>query len=67
MGFAASSPRRTTTSSRRGHPDGTKIAYQEDGAIFTIELGGTNVEKLTEQATNDSSPTWNPQPAADGQ
>ena len=29
-------------------PDGSRIAYQEDGAIFTIELGGTGVEKLTD-------------------
>jgi Tol biopolymer transport system component len=41
-------------------PDGSRIAYQEEGAIFTIELGGTDVEKLTDNATNDSSPTWNP-------
>jgi len=42
-------------------PDGSKIAYQEDGAIFTIELGGGNdVERLTDQANNDSSPAWNP-------
>jgi TolB protein len=43
-------------------PDGTKIAYQEDGAIFTVELGGGEVEKLTDNANNDSSPVWNPQP-----
>ena len=48
-------------------PDGTRIAYQEDGAIFTIELGGTGVEKLTDNATNDSSPTWNPQPSSGGE
>jgi Tol biopolymer transport system component len=44
-------------------PDGSRIAYQEGGAIFTIELGG-NVERLTDQANNDSSPAWNPQPPA---
>ncbi len=43
-------------------PDGAKIAYQEAGAIFTIELGGGDVEKLTENSTNDSSPAWNPRP-----
>jgi Tol biopolymer transport system component len=43
-------------------PDGSKIAYQEDGAVFTVELGGGDVKKLTDQATNDSSPAWNPQP-----
>lgn len=44
--------------------DGSKIAYQEDGAVFTVELGGGDVEKLTDNATNDSSPVWNPQPPA---
>ena len=43
-------------------PDGSKIAYQEAGAIFTVELGGGDVEKLTDNANNDSSPAWNPQP-----
>ena len=43
-------------------PDGSKIAYQEDGAIFTVELGGGEVERLTDSANNDSSPAWNPQP-----
>jgi TolB protein len=43
-------------------PDGSKIAYQEDGAIFTVELGGGDVEKLTDNANNDSSPVWNPRP-----
>jgi TolB protein len=43
-------------------PDGSKIAYQEDGAIFTVELGGGDVEKLTDNDTNDSSPVWNPKP-----
>jgi len=41
-------------------PDGSKIAYQEEGALFTVELGGGDVKKLTDQATNDSSPAWNP-------
>jgi len=46
-------------------PDGSTIAYQEEGAIFTIELGGDRaVEKLTDYATNDSSPVWNPRPPA---
>jgi Tol biopolymer transport system component len=46
-------------------PDGTKIAYQEEGAIYTVELGGGEVEKLTDSETNDSSPAWNPRPPAD--
>jgi TolB protein len=43
-------------------PDGSKVAYFEDGAIFTVELGGGDVEKLTDNENNDSSPVWNPQP-----
>jgi Tol biopolymer transport system component len=45
--------------------DGTRIAYQEEGAIFTVELGGGDVEKLTDNENNDSSPTWNPAPPQD--
>lgn len=45
-------------------PDGSKIAYQEGGAIFTIELGGEDVQRLTLQKNNDSSPVWNPKPAS---
>jgi Tol biopolymer transport system component len=43
-------------------PDGMKIAYQEEGAIFTVELGGGEIEKLTDGDNNDSSPVWNPRP-----
>jgi TolB protein len=46
-------------------PDGSKIAYQEAGAIFTVELGGGEVEKLTGGDDNDSSPAWNPAPPQD--
>ena len=46
-------------------PDGSKIAYQEGGAIFTVELGGGNVEKLTNAEDNDSSPAWNPAPPSE--
>ncbi|CAN5125958.1 hypothetical protein BH20ACT13_BH20ACT13_04200 [soil metagenome] len=41
-------------------PDGSKIAFSEGGAIFTVELGGGDVEKLTDTENNDSSPAWNP-------
>ena len=41
-------------------PDGSKIAFSEGGSIFTVELGGGGVEKLTDTENNDSSPTWNP-------
>jgi Tol biopolymer transport system component len=43
-------------------PDGSKIAYFEDGAIFTVELGGGDVKKLTDSENNDSSPAWNAVP-----
>ena len=46
-------------------PDGSKIAYQESGAIFTNELGGGDVQRLTEQKNNDSYPAWNPQPSTE--
>lgn len=43
-------------------PDGSKIAFSEGGSIFTAELGGGDVEKLTDNENNDSSPVWNPMP-----
>lgn len=43
-------------------PDGGTVAYFEDGAIFTVELGGGDVKKLTDNENNDSSPAWNPVP-----
>ena len=52
--------RRATTSSPPGLPTARRIAYQEAGAIFTVELGGGEVERLTDSANNDSSPAWNP-------
>ena len=50
-------------------PDGSTIAYQEQGAIFTVELDRTDpsaVDRLTDEANNDSSPAWNPQPPSGG-
>jgi len=43
-------------------PDGSKIAFSEGGSIFAVELGGGDVEKLTDNENNDSSPVWNPSP-----
>jgi TolB protein len=43
-------------------PDATKIAYQEGGAIFTIDLVTREFERLTDAKNNDSSPVWNPRP-----
>ena len=46
-------------------PDGQTIAYFEDGAIWMVELGGGEPERITDSANNDSSPVWNPRPPAD--
>lgn len=43
-------------------PDGSMIAFSEAGSIFTVELGGGDAKKLTDNENNDSSPTWNPVP-----
>ena len=43
-------------------PDGSRIAFSEGGSIFVVELGGGDVEKLTDNENNDSSPVWNPVP-----
>jgi len=42
-----------------------RLRKKHEGGEDTIT--GADVEKLTDQATNDSSPTWNPQPPAGGQ
>ena len=43
-------------------PDGSRIAFSEEGAIAVVELGGGEVERLTSTDNNDSSPAWNPKP-----
>ena len=43
-------------------PDGQRIAYVDGGAVYAVESGGGEVEKLTDGANNDSSPVWNPRP-----
>ncbi len=48
-------------------PDGSRIAFSEGGAIFTVELGESEVEKLTDTENNDSSPVWNPSPPQEGE
>lgn len=48
-------------------PDGSRIAFSEDGSIFTVEPGGGDVEKLTDNENNDSSPVWNPSPPKEGE
>jgi Tol biopolymer transport system component len=64
-GFSPPSARSHTTGDNfepSWSPDGSKIAYQDDGAIFAVELGGGDIKKLTDRNNNDSSPAWNPRP-----
>jgi Tol biopolymer transport system component len=41
-------------------PDGSTIAFTQDGAIRTVDLKG-HTTRLTDPKNNDSSPIWNPQ------
>jgi TolB protein len=44
-------------------PAGDTIVFQEEGALYSVELGGSaDVKRLTSEDTNDSAPTWNPVP-----
>ena len=43
-------------------PDGRKIAFQEFGDIFTINVDGTALQNITNTAIRESEPSW----AADG-
>jgi Tol biopolymer transport system component len=45
-------------------PDGSEIAFSRDGAIVVATLTGAE-RQLTDPADNDSSPSWNPNPAAE--
>src|SRR5262245_59802778 len=40
-------------------PDGTKIVYEGNGAIWTMNADGTGQKSLTEQG-NNGSPAWSP-------
>ena len=42
-------------------PDGSEIAFSRDGAIVLTTLAGDET-RITDPATNDSSPAWNPVP-----
>ena len=42
-------------------PDGSTIAFVQDGSIMTVDLQGKTT-KLTNGKNNDSSPAWNPIP-----
>ncbi len=41
-------------------PDGTKIAFQEFGDIFTINADGSNRQNVTNSPARDSQPAWSP-------
>jgi len=43
-------------------PDSRKIAFQENGDIFTVNVDGTNRTNLTDDSAWDSEPSW----SADG-
>jgi Tol biopolymer transport system component len=45
-------------------PDGRTIAFSRGGSIVTIDTEG-NEQRLTDPENNDSSPVWNPRPAAE--
>ena len=45
-------------------PDGRTIAFARNGAIELIDADGS-IARLTDPEDNDSSPAWNPQPAAE--
>ncbi|PYS98924.1 MAG: hypothetical protein DMF63_12660 [Acidobacteria bacterium] len=41
-------------------PDGSKIAFDDEGEIFTISVTGTNRTNLTNHPANDYAPAWSP-------
>lgn len=41
-------------------PDGSKIALQDNGEIFTINVDGSNRTNLTNHPAGDSAPAWSP-------
>ena len=43
-------------------PDGSMIAFAEGGAIYSVDLGGGEPQRITDTDNNDSSPAWNPRP-----
>jgi TolB protein len=41
-------------------PDGSKIAFDDAGEIFTINVDGSNRTNLTNHPDGDSAPSWSP-------
>ncbi len=41
-------------------PNGGKIAFQENGEIFTINVDGSNRANLTNNSASDIEPSWSP-------
>ena len=41
-------------------PDGSKIAFDEGGEIFTVNVDGSNRRNLTNHPANDNAPSWSP-------
>jgi Tol biopolymer transport system component len=73
VGVDGKAPRRLTVTAEDSFepawsPDGRTIAYTEGGAVHAKEAAADQheaSERLTDPATNDSSPEWRPAPAAD--
>jgi len=57
-----------TTSSAAWSPDGTKLAFSSsrtgDPEIYISDDTGTNLKRLTNYRSTDTSPVWNPKTAA---
>jgi Tol biopolymer transport system component len=41
-------------------PDGSKIAFDDDGEIFTVNVDGSNRTNLTNHPARDIAPSWSP-------
>ena len=56
--------RRSEETSAAWSPDGTRLAYERDGEVWTIDADGRNEQRLTLNIQvgtgQDSDPTWSP-------
>jgi Tol biopolymer transport system component len=41
-------------------PDGTRIAYEQDGDLWVMNADGTNKIRITSGFWNDGLPRWRP-------